>query len=169
MTTTGSVGPVRARSNPARPDPAPAGREAGAQTTIDLTGQRPRVTGLPSRGAPPVLRSSPRVPTPALLRDLELRAPARRIHLGHDVESPLVWQRVAESVRGLAPGDVVVLDVRDLGSLPGDLVDFLRHAVNCAALRGGTLSVDPPYGPLRDVVQLAPLWPDFRRDRSYTR
>jgi hypothetical protein len=105
-------------------------------------------------------------PSRAVL-DLDLRAPTRHVHLGHDVESPLVWQRVAEAVRALAPGDVVVLETADLGELPGDLVDFLRHAVVCAARRGGTLTVEPPYAALADILRLAPLWPDFRRERSY--
>jgi hypothetical protein len=143
-------------------------RQAPDDETIDLRGARPTRTSRPTRSAPPqVLRSSPRVVAPDVVLDLELRAPVRHIHLGHDVESPLVWQRVAESVRAIAPGEVVVLETHDLGELPFDLVDFLRHAVVCAARRGGTLTVEPPYGPLADVLRLAPLWPDFRRERSY--
>jgi len=147
---------------------SPVQRQVPDEVTIDLTRPRRSRNSLPTRSAPPqVLRSSPRVAPDAVVRDLELRAPARHVHLGHDNESPLVWQRVAEAVRALAPGDVVVLDTRDLGGLPFDLIDFLRHAVVCAARRGGTLTVDPPYGPLADVLRLAPLWPDFRRERAY--
>ena len=139
------------------------GREA--EVSIDLTASPPTRTLSVRQGRPSVLRTSPSLQ--AATRDLPLQAPPRHIHLGHDVESPLVWQHAAEAVRGLAPGDVAVLETLDLGPLPADLVDFLRHAVLCAARRGGTLRVEPPYGALGDVLQLAPNWPDFRRERSY--
>jgi hypothetical protein len=142
--------------------------QASEEVTIDLTGSSPTRTSVFTRPrSPRILRSSPRVGPSSVVHDLALRAPTRHVHLGHDIESPLVWQRVAEAVRALAPGDVIVLETRDLGDLPFDLIDFLRHAVVCAARRGGTLTVEPPYGPLSDVLRLAPLWPDFGRERSY--
>ena len=114
------------REGPQEPGRAPAGSRAAPGRLIDLSGvDAPRVV---RRVAPPGRR---------LVADL-----------GRDPDSPLAWQRVAEAVRAVQPGDCVIVDSTEAKAVDEDLVDFLRYACRVAQARGGQLGVEPAGCPL---------------------